>query len=136
MDWEEKEGTRVDKMASQVRQYKESLSSCLVSAVEKLSREFQPFREDMSYSPPVWNSSSAIRSKRASAQERGYRGYTPGDTLWFYLRDHGQDMRTPDGKPYRHEYVSCKAKASQRWILPGKMPLQLPVGSSPERVEG
>ena len=136
MDWEEKEGTRVDKMASQVRQYKESLSSCLVSAVEKLSQEVRQLKEDISSSPLVWTSISSVRSKCSFAQERGYRGYTPRDTLWFYLRDHGQDIRTRDGKPYRHEYVSCKAKASQRWILPGKMPLQFPVGSSPERLEG
>ncbi|GAB0188041.1 hypothetical protein GRJ2_001269400 [Grus japonensis] len=53
----------------------------------------------MSYSPPVWTSISAVRSKRSSAQERGYRGYTPRGTLWFYLHDHGEDMRKWDGKP-------------------------------------
>jgi len=31
--------------------------------------------------------------------EREYRGYTPRGTLWFYLRDHGEDMRKWDGKP-------------------------------------
>jgi len=53
----------------------------------------------MSYSPPVQTSVSAIRGKRFSAQEREYRGYTPQGTLWFYLRDHGEDMRKWDGKP-------------------------------------
>ena len=42
---------------------------------------------------------SAIRGKRSSAQEREYRGYTPRGTLWFYLRDHREDMRKWDGKP-------------------------------------
>ncbi|KAK4811001.1 hypothetical protein QYF61_014473 [Mycteria americana] len=53
----------------------------------------------MSYSPPVQTSVSAIRSQHSSAQERGYRGYTPRGTLWFYLCDHGEDMRKWDGKP-------------------------------------
>ncbi|GAB0209499.1 hypothetical protein GRJ2_003415600 [Grus japonensis] len=99
MDWKSEEAPTVDEVAGQLQQYEESLSSSLVLAVEKLSREFQQFREDMSYSPPVWTSISAIRSKRSSAQERGYRGYTPRGTLWFYLHDHGEDMRKWDGKP-------------------------------------
>ena len=92
----------MDEMAGQLRQYKESLSSSLwacVSAVEKLSQEFQKFKEDMSSSPPVWSSISAIRSEHSSAQEREYRRYTPRGTLWFYLRDHREDMRKWDGKP-------------------------------------
>ncbi|KAK4822055.1 hypothetical protein QYF61_008864 [Mycteria americana] len=44
------------------------------------------------------NISSAIRSKRSAAQERGYSGYTPWVTLWFYLCDHTEDMRKWDGK--------------------------------------
>ncbi|KAK4811303.1 hypothetical protein QYF61_023355 [Mycteria americana] len=67
--------------------------------VEKLSRKVQRLEEDMSYSPPIRTSVSAIRSQRSSAQGRGYRGYTPRGTLWFYLRDHGEDMRKWDGKP-------------------------------------
>ncbi|KAK4824753.1 hypothetical protein QYF61_018225 [Mycteria americana] len=54
--------------------------------------------EDISYSLPVRTSISAIRSPRSSAQERGYRGYTPWVTLWFYLCDHGEDMRKWGGK--------------------------------------
>jgi len=53
----------------------------------------------MSSSPPVRASVSAIRGKRFSAQEREYRGYTPRGTLWFYLRDHAEDMRKWDGQP-------------------------------------
>ncbi|GAB0209789.1 hypothetical protein GRJ2_003444600 [Grus japonensis] len=98
MDWKSKEAPTVDEVAGRLRQYEESLSSSLVSAVEKLSWDFQQFREDMSYSPPVWTSISAIRSKCSSAQERRYRGYTPRCALWFYLRDLGEDMRKWDGK--------------------------------------
>jgi len=80
-------------------QYEESLCSSLISAVQKLSREFHQFKEDMSYSPPVQTSISAIRSKRSFLRGRQYRGYTPQGTLWFYLHDHGEDMRKWDGKP-------------------------------------
>ncbi|KAK4826194.1 hypothetical protein QYF61_006138 [Mycteria americana] len=69
------------------------------NAVEKLSRKVQQLEEDRSYSPPIRTSISAIRSQGSSAQERGYRGYTPQGTLWFYLHDHREDMREWDGKP-------------------------------------
>ncbi|KAM6099853.1 uncharacterized protein LJ206_003370 [Theristicus caerulescens] len=101
MTWKDEEGPTVDELAGQLRQYEESLSSSLracISAVEKLSQDFQRFKEDMSYSSPVQTSISAIRSKRPSLQERRYSGYTPRATLWFYLRDHGEDMRKWDGK--------------------------------------
>ncbi|GAB0207598.1 hypothetical protein GRJ2_003225500 [Grus japonensis] len=80
-------------------QYEESLSSSLVSAVEKLSQEVWQLKEDMSYSPPVRTHISAIRSKRSSAPERGYRAYTPRGILWFYLCNHREEMRKWDGKP-------------------------------------
>ncbi|KAK4810594.1 hypothetical protein QYF61_007331 [Mycteria americana] len=89
----------VDEVASQLQEYEESISSSLILAVEKLSRKVQQREEDRSYSPPVQTSVSAIRSQRSSAQERGYRGYTPRGTVRFYLRDHGEDMRKWDGKP-------------------------------------
>ncbi|KAK4810506.1 hypothetical protein QYF61_004286 [Mycteria americana] len=93
LTWKDGEGPTVDEAASQLREYEESISSSLVSAVEKLSRKVQRLKEDTSYIPPVQTSISAIRSQRSSAQERGYRGYTPQCTLWFYLRDHGENMR-------------------------------------------
>jgi len=37
MDWKDEEEPTVDKVAGQLQQYKESLSSSLISAVEKLS---------------------------------------------------------------------------------------------------
>jgi len=67
--------------------------------VEKLAREVWQIKENISYSPPLRAIISAIRGKRSSAQDRAYRGYTPWGTLWFYLRDHGEDMRKSDGKP-------------------------------------
>ncbi|KAK4810924.1 hypothetical protein QYF61_013332 [Mycteria americana] len=96
MTWKDGEGPTVDEASSQLWEYKASISSSLISAVEKL---VQQLKEDRSYSPPIRTSVSAIRSQRSSAQERGYRGYTPWGTLWFYLHDHGEDMRKWDGKP-------------------------------------
>ncbi|GAB0206493.1 ubiquitin carboxyl-terminal hydrolase 4 [Grus japonensis] len=98
MDWEDKEAPTVDEVTGRLQQYVGSLSSSLISAVEKLSQKLQQL-ENLSYSLPVQTSISAIRSKHSSAQERGDRGNTPQGTLWFYLCDHRQDMRKWDGKP-------------------------------------
>ncbi|KAK4814464.1 hypothetical protein QYF61_018982 [Mycteria americana] len=99
LTWKDGDGPTVNEAASNLQEYEESISSSLVSAVEKLSREVQRLEEDMSYSPPIRTSVSAIRSQRSSAQERGHRRYTPRGTLWFYLCDHREDMRRWDGKP-------------------------------------
>ena len=102
MSWKDEEAPTVEEVARQLRQYEENLSSSLqacISAVEKLSEDFQQFKKDMSFSPPVRTNVSAIRSERSSAQEREYRRYTPRGALWFYLCDQGEDMRKWDGKP-------------------------------------
>ncbi|KAM9644848.1 uncharacterized protein ACIBXB_013057 [Morphnus guianensis] len=73
MTWKDEEAPTVDEVARQLHQYKENLSSSLqacISAVEKLSKDFQQFKEDMSYSSPVRTNVSAIRSECSSAQER------------------------------------------------------------------
>ncbi|KAK4811066.1 hypothetical protein QYF61_016352 [Mycteria americana] len=74
-----------------------SLWRRLLSAMKERSSDSKKI--DRSYFPPVQTSISAIRSQHSSAQESGYRGYTQWGTLWFYLRDHGEDMRKWDGKP-------------------------------------
>ncbi|KAK4811298.1 hypothetical protein QYF61_023350 [Mycteria americana] len=67
LNWKDGEGPSVDEAASHFQEYEESISSSLVSAVEKL---VQQLKEGRSYSPPVQTSVSAIRSQRSSAQER------------------------------------------------------------------
>jgi len=99
VDLKGKEAPTVDEVDVRLRQYEESLSSSLVSAVEKLAQEVRQIKDNMSNSIPVWASVSAFRGKPFSAQEREYRGYTLRGTLWFYLRDHREDMRNWDGKP-------------------------------------
>lgn len=91
----------MNKLAGQLWQYKASPSASLLACIsdeEKLSWEVRQFGEGMHNSPPIWTSISAIRCKHSSAQERGYSGYRPQSTLWFYLCDHGEDMRNCDGK--------------------------------------
>ncbi|GAB0179537.1 T-cell activation Rho GTPase-activating protein-like [Grus japonensis] len=61
MDWKGEEAPMVDEVACRFRQYEESLSSSLVSAVEKLSQKLQQLKENMSCSSPVRTSISAIR---------------------------------------------------------------------------
>ncbi|KAK4813534.1 hypothetical protein QYF61_009577 [Mycteria americana] len=85
LTWKDGEGQTVDGAASNAGNMEKKL--------------VQQLKEDRSYSPPVWRSISAIMSQCSSAQERGYRGYTPRGTPWFYLRDHGEDRRKWDGKP-------------------------------------
>lgn len=100
-DLETWDATTVDEMVHHLWQYEENLSfsqrTCF-SAVERLSQEFQQFKADMSYSPPVWNSILSINSKHSFAREGEYRRYSPMGTLWFYLWDHREDMRKRDGK--------------------------------------
>jgi len=67
IDWKGEEEPTADEMAVRLWQYEESLSSSLISAVEKLSWEFQLLEESMSYSPPVRAHISAIRGKHFSA---------------------------------------------------------------------
>jgi len=74
VNWKGKKAPTVDEVAVRLRQYEESLSFSLVSAVGKLAREVRQIKENMSYSPPVWACISAIRGKCFSAQEREYRG--------------------------------------------------------------
>jgi len=51
VDWKGEEAPTVDEVAVRLRQYEESLSSSLVSVVEKLSREVQQIKEN----GPTWS---------------------------------------------------------------------------------
>jgi len=61
VNWKGKEASTVDEVAVRLPQYEESVSSSLVSAVEKPAREVRQIKENRSYSPPVRASISAIR---------------------------------------------------------------------------
>ncbi|XP_071657674.1 hsp90 co-chaperone Cdc37-like 1 [Patagioenas fasciata] len=95
MTWKDGEGQMMDELAGQLRQYEENLSCSLVSAVEELSRKVHQLKEDTPY---LYRPVSQLLGVNVLLLNRGQRGYTPQATLWFYLRDHGEDMRRWDGK--------------------------------------
>ncbi|GAB0199275.1 hypothetical protein GRJ2_002392900 [Grus japonensis] len=77
IDWKSEEAPTVDEVAGRLRQYVESLSSSLVSAVEKLSRGVRQLKEDISYSPPVQTRIAAVRMWKSNGEWRltvDYRG--------------------------------------------------------------
>ncbi|GAB0203386.1 hypothetical protein GRJ2_002804200 [Grus japonensis] len=61
INWKSEEAPTVDEVAGRFRQYEESLSSSLDSAVEKLSQDVQQLKEDISYSPPAQTHIAAVR---------------------------------------------------------------------------
>lgn len=102
MTWNDGVSPTMDFLIRQLREFEDNLTPSIISAVEKLSQEFKQLRDDLSdlsSSPRVPTHVSAINRRRPTARERKYRRYTPRATLWFYLRDHGEDMRKWDGKP-------------------------------------
>ena len=60
IDWKGEEAQAVDEVAVRLQQYEESLTSSLISAMEKLSQKVQKLKENMSYSPSVWVGMSAL----------------------------------------------------------------------------
>ncbi|GAB0209526.1 hypothetical protein GRJ2_003418300 [Grus japonensis] len=70
IDWKSEEAPTVDEVAGRLRQYVESFSSSLVSAVEKLSREVRQLKEDISYSPPVQTRIAAVRMRKSNGEWR------------------------------------------------------------------
>ncbi|GAB0208015.1 hypothetical protein GRJ2_003267200 [Grus japonensis] len=151
--WKDEEAPTAKEVAGQLQQYEENLSSSLqacVSAVERLSKksenlfeklswEVWQLKEDMPNSLLVWTSISTIRSKCSSAQERGYRGYTPRGTLWFYLRDHEENMRKLDGKPtstLEARVCELQGKTITKGDSSRKIAVPVSSGQFPDKVEG
>ncbi|GAB0209771.1 ubiquitin carboxyl-terminal hydrolase 4 [Grus japonensis] len=71
IDWKSEEAPTVDEVAGRLRQYEESLSSSLVSAVEKLSQDIQQLKEDISYSPHLYRPVLQLLGASVSQLERG-----------------------------------------------------------------
>uniref|UniRef100_A0A8B9W4C7 Uncharacterized protein n=1 Tax=Anas zonorhyncha TaxID=75864 RepID=A0A8B9W4C7_9AVES len=98
----------VEKLSEKVHQLEENLLSSPPEPTsvhrpkentwEKLSEKVHQLEERLFSSAPVQSSVSAVRGRRSPTQGRRYGGYSPRATLWFYLRDHGEDMRKWDGK--------------------------------------
>ena len=99
MGWDEGMGPTVDTVSNQLHKYEENLSAPVrgcISAVERLSQRLD---EHIASSSPKRKNLSAIKRQQSPAQTRENPGRTPRGTLWFYLRDHGEDMRKWDGEP-------------------------------------
>jgi len=61
---------------------------------------------------------SSIRSTWSSAQEGGNSVFTPRTILWFYLQNHGEDVRKWDEKPT--SALQAGVHGVQGYILQGK----------------
>lgn len=72
-----------------------------------LSQEVQQLKENISSTPAVQTSISAIQS--VPLLLRGYSGYIPCATLWFRACDHEEDMQKWD----RKSTLTIKAQAHE-----------------------
>ncbi|RMB97549.1 hypothetical protein DUI87_25913 [Hirundo rustica rustica] len=102
----------VGSVANKLRNYESIISGPVqaqVSAVAKELREEirekmeevtekmeEMMRRNSSHVAPVRVTGPRIRAQQPPARERGY---TPRADLWYFLRDHGEDMGRWDGKP-------------------------------------
>ncbi|RMC04414.1 hypothetical protein DUI87_19236 [Hirundo rustica rustica] len=72
----------------------------LKEKMEEVTEEIREVREEMrrnsSHVAPVRVTGPRVRAQQPAARERGY---TPRADLWYFLRDHGEDMGRWDGKP-------------------------------------
>jgi len=71
VNWKGEEAPTVDEVAVRLRHYEDSLSSSLVSAMEKLSQKFQRLEQSISYSPPVSGPQSQLLGASVSLLRRG-----------------------------------------------------------------
>ncbi|RMC16256.1 hypothetical protein DUI87_08471 [Hirundo rustica rustica] len=101
----------VGSVANKLRNYESIINGPMqaqVSAVakelrermEEVTEEIREVREEMrrnsSHVAAVRVTGPRVRAQQPPARERGY---TPRADLWFFLRNHGEDMGRWDGKP-------------------------------------
>ncbi|RMC05617.1 hypothetical protein DUI87_17707 [Hirundo rustica rustica] len=84
---------QVSAMAKELR---EEIREKMEEVTEKLEEMKEEMRRNSSHVAPVRVTGPRVRAQRPPARERGY---TPRADLWFFLRDHGEDMGRWDGKP-------------------------------------
>ncbi|RMC19689.1 hypothetical protein DUI87_03253 [Hirundo rustica rustica] len=116
----------VGSVANKLRNYESIISGPMqaqVSAVAKeLREEMREMREEVtekmeemmrrnsSHVAPVLVTGPRVRAQRPPARERGY---TPRADLWYFLRDHGEDMGRWDGKPTSASAAQGEARENQ-----------------------
>ncbi|RMC19944.1 hypothetical protein DUI87_03512 [Hirundo rustica rustica] len=94
----------VGSVANKLRNYESMISGPMQAQVSALAKELREemmeMREEMrrnsSHVAPVRVTGPRVRAQQPPARERGY---TPRADLWYFLRDHEEDMRRWDGKP-------------------------------------
>ncbi|RMC11862.1 hypothetical protein DUI87_11988 [Hirundo rustica rustica] len=91
----------VGSVANKLRNYESMISGPVQAQVSAVAKELrEEIREEMrrnsSHVAPVRVTGPRVRAQRPPAREKGY---TPRADLWFFLRDHGEDMGRWDGKP-------------------------------------
>lgn len=128
MTWIYMETLTMDGLARQLQEYEDNLASSLwacILAVEKLTPKLsqQSKKDRTSSSTPT--KVSAIKSQPFSVQGRGYWWCTPHATLWFLLRDQGEDVKKWDGEPtwrleVRVQELQEKKPQQPKSIHPGK----------------
>ncbi|PKU47833.1 ubiquitin carboxyl-terminal hydrolase 4 [Limosa lapponica baueri] len=99
MSWAGIKAPTVGRLARQLQQFKENLSStptlqACVSAGERLSQQLLLFKDSMSSSSPKAAIISAVLCSRGKALWAHFHA-----TLSFCLHDHKEDMRRWDGEP-------------------------------------
>ncbi|RMC20150.1 hypothetical protein DUI87_00996 [Hirundo rustica rustica] len=84
-------------MQAQVSAVAKELREEIREKMEEVTEKMEEMmRRNSSHVAPVRVTGPRVRAQRPPARERGY---TPRADLWFFLSDHGEDMRRWDGKP-------------------------------------
>lgn len=105
-------------------EYLNSFPWICVSAVEKSSQDFHQFKDDMSYSPHLQNSISALRSRYSPAHVSRCKRYKKRNTPCFFLSVHKEEWRRWDGKPTSlFEESICELQEKSRGFPKGSAAL-------------
>ncbi|TRZ10533.1 hypothetical protein HGM15179_016574 [Zosterops borbonicus] len=92
----------VGSVANKLRNYESMINGPMQAHISAVIKEFKEemreMREEMKKvnAAPVRVTGPKFSAQHSPARDRGY---TPRANLWFFLRDHGEDMGRWDGKP-------------------------------------
>ncbi|RMC11042.1 hypothetical protein DUI87_12234 [Hirundo rustica rustica] len=98
----------VGSVANKLKNYKSMIGGPMQAQVSAMTKELRERMEEVteemgeemrrisSHVAPVRVTGPRVRAQWPPARERGY---TPRADLWYFLRDHGEDMGRWDGKP-------------------------------------
>ncbi|RMB89415.1 hypothetical protein DUI87_34206 [Hirundo rustica rustica] len=88
---------QVSAVAKELREeIREKMEEVTEKMEEVTGKMEEMMRRNSSHVAPVRVTGPRVRGQQPPARERGY---TPRADLWYFLRDHGEDMGRWDGKP-------------------------------------